>query len=141
MVMDPIEAVRAEMRALSGADPNQVQANFALLRQGELAAYEEKLEKATDADARSQLAGKIEALRAKIMVKAQHMSAPGTLPIPKLLEERRWEAGIVDEAFKVAASDSYVFIHQLAVVKGENVTGSQILRADVTVEGERFSAS
>lgn len=142
--MDPIEEARRRIaqESESGIDKVQLERNYRRLAQGEVAVYREILAKQTDPDSISQLRGKIDRLEATLRVKAGLMSPEGSLAfLNKDLEDRRWDAGIIDEAFMHAAVGETVYVYQIRVVDTENVKGSQIIRPEVSVAGERFNAS
>lgn len=142
--MDPIEEARSRMRARAGCllDDIQIRRNVQILSSGTLSVLEEKLAEQKDENSRRQLAGILERKRAEVELKAMMMSPPDRIPhLSGLLEQRRWDAGIVDEAFKISAIGERVFLYQVAVADSEDVQGSQIVRPDVTVSTERFTAS
>jgi hypothetical protein len=140
--MDPIEEARRRRRGNDlGLDPVQVRRNVQLIQRNEWAVYQDTLAAQVDQESRRELQGRIEKLGAAIETKAALMSPPGALPIPPLLEERRWDAGIVDAAFHVAPIDCQVLIYQMRIVDFEDVAGSKIKRPDVSVQGDRYSAS
>jgi hypothetical protein len=69
------------------------------------------------------------------------MSPPGALGLPELLDQRRIEHKIPDAAFQIQPLSGYVFLHQIPVTKDEKLAGSQLVRPDVAVQNERYTAS
>lgn len=71
-----------------------------------------------------------------------HVSAPGMLkfPVPPLLEKRRLQFNIVDEAFEQVCVYERVYIHQVSRHQGETMGDGVIVMADVTSAREREQA-
>lgn len=67
----------------------------------------------------------------------KHMAEPGALGLPKLLESRRLEYGIVDNAFAQEAVYDRLYVWQIPRVSGETYEGTSILRPDSGHDRER----
>jgi hypothetical protein len=69
------------------------------------------------------------------------MSPPGALGLPELLDQRRIEHKIPDAAFQIQPLSGYVFLHQIKVNADEKMVGSHLVRPDVVIQNERYTAS
>jgi hypothetical protein len=130
--MDPIQALRLE---------RDVQERAKLI---EVARYEE-MAKIRDAqpegsDARRQAEGELRTIELERISKSEKMSPPGALHLPDLLERRRWEAGITDEAFQQFPIGENVFIYQIPVLEGATFAGTKLFAATGAKEADKFSA-
>jgi hypothetical protein len=74
----------------------------------------------------------IELERAETHGKAllEHMSPPGALGLPELLDARRIEYGLPDELFGAHAAFGYVLVHQLPQLEGETYGDTSIIMTD-----------
>jgi hypothetical protein len=130
--MDPIQALRLERSVHERANLIEV------------ARYEE-MAKIRDAqpegsDAWRQADGELETIKLERVCKAEKMSPPGTLNLPDLLERRRWEAGIIDEAFRLFPVGENVFIYQMRVLEGASFAGTHLFAGVGAKEADRYSA-
>lgn len=130
--MDPIQEARLQRDASARAK---------LVGRAQIEATQEILSTQVDDDSIRQLKQEIADLENAALVKAEHMSAPGALGFPELLERRRWEAGIVDEAFLQGPIGTNVLLYQLKVLEEARAKGSKLYLPTDVKAGERFSAS
>jgi hypothetical protein len=70
--------------------------------------------------------------RTAVMLK--RMSPPGTLGLPKLLDERRIEYGITDGAFSRQAVFDRVFIWQIPMQKGDKFEADSLIHMPESVQ-------
>ena len=70
---------------------------------------------------------------------ARHMSAPGALGLPELLEKRRLEYSIVDQAFAQEAVFDRIYVWQIPRTGGETYEGTLIIRPDQAKQREEDS--
>lgn len=73
----------------------------------------------------------------------RHMSPRGSLGLPPLLEQRRWEWGITDGAFQQVATFERIFVHRIPAAgeTGETYDGGKIIRPSMTVDREEQQSS
>jgi hypothetical protein len=69
-----------------------------------------------------------------------HMSPAGALGLPELLDARRLEHGIPDEAFGLACAFGYVLVWQISQAEGETYGDTSIIMTDRTKEREKQEA-
>jgi hypothetical protein len=72
--------------------------------------------------------------------KRSRMSPPGTLRIPRLLDQRRLEYGITDAAFKEQPLFDRVYAYQIDQFEGETFGDTMIIRPDSSKDRDRRSA-
>jgi hypothetical protein len=64
------------------------------------------------------------------------MSARGTLNLPKLLDQRRWEYGIPDDVFGVQPLFDRIFVWQVPEDEGDTFAGTSIIKPDTVKSRE-----
>lgn len=72
---------------------------------------------------------------------AEHMAPPGTLGLPELLEKRRLEYGIVDEAFESECVFDRIYVWQVDRQEGDTYEGTSIIRPDSARDRHRTEAA
>lgn len=83
----------------------------------------------------------VRALRAQSEEIQRHMAPPGALGLAPLLDKRRLEYGIINEAFSVQAFSDRIFVYQLPA-KSFSATygGGLIHKSDITIDREQKEA-
>ena len=85
----------------------------------------EKLDPSVREGVRTSYLRDVEALK-------RHISPPGMPGLPKLLDERRVQFGIIDEAFAQQATYDYLFVHQITQLSGATFGDTSIIMPDTT---------
>lgn len=70
---------------------------------------------------------------------SKHVSAPGALGLPALLEARRLEYGLVDQAFAQEAVFDRIYVWQIPRTGGETYEGTMIIRPEQGKQREEDS--
>lgn len=76
--------------------------------------------------------GERESKRSRLQeeIRANHMSPPGVLNLPPLLEERRLSVPLPDHVFRVSAMFDRVYLWKLGNHESETYAGTQIVRPE-----------
>lgn len=96
-----------------------------------------------DLEAQGMDDGVIEKSKRESEAIAEHMSPPGALGLPPLLEARRLSIGLIDELFAVEAVYSRLLLYQLFakdMLEGKVGTGSRIHAPEYVVDQEHREA-